>query len=99
MSYTIIKDPALEPFHLSKDQYCYTVVHTVTPDPANLEKGSLGKTYEKPLGHYEKLSHALKAIAKSKLDLKSEYNSIMEYIHEWQRLQDEMEEMFNKIGI
>ena len=51
MSYTIIKDPVIEPFHLSKDQYCYTVVQTVTPDPANLEKCSKGKTYEKPIGH------------------------------------------------
>ena len=60
MSYTIIKDPAIEPFHISKDQYCYTVVQTVTPDPSNLEKGSEGKNYEKPIGHYSNLSHALK---------------------------------------
>ena len=43
MSYTIIKDPVIEPFFLSKDQYCYTVYEVVTPDPANLEKGSKGK--------------------------------------------------------
>lgn len=99
MSYTIIKDPAIEPFHISKDQYCYTVMETITPDPANLEKGSEGKAYEKPLGHYTKLSHALKKIAKSKLDMKSEYNSIMDYINEWQRQQDEMNALLEKIGI
>ena len=99
MSYTIIKDPAIEPFHISKDQYCYTVVQTVTPDPANLEKGSEGKNYEKPIGHYSNLSHALKKIAKSKLDLKEEYNSIMDYINEWQRQQDEMNKLLEKIGL
>ena len=36
MSNTIIKDPVLEPFHLSKDQYCYTVVETITPEEKNL---------------------------------------------------------------
>ena len=99
MSYTIIKDPAIEPFHISKDQYCYTVVETITPDPDNLEKGSKGKAYEKPLGHYGNLASALKKIAKSKLDLKSEYSSIMDYINEWQRQQDAMNELLNKIGV
>ena len=37
MRNTIIKDPVLEPFHLSKDQYCYTVVETITPDEKNIE--------------------------------------------------------------
>jgi len=41
----------------------------------------------------------LKKIAKSKLDLKTEYSTIMEYINEWQRQQDEMEKLLNKIGI
>ena len=91
MSYTIIKDPAIEPFHISKDQYCYTVVETITPDEKNLEAGSAG--------HYTNLSHALKKIAKSKLDLKSEYSTIMEYINEWQRQQDEMNKLLEKIGI
>ena len=99
MSYTIIKDPAIEPFFISKDQYCYTVMETVTPDPANLEAGSKGKNYEKPLGHYTNLSHALKKIAKSKLDMKSEYTSIMSYINEWQRQQDEMNALLEKIGL
>ena len=62
MSYTIIKDPVLEPFYLSKDQYCYTVYENVTPDPANLEEGSKGKDYQKALGYYTKLSHALQAV-------------------------------------
>ena len=99
MSYTIIKHPAIEPFHISKDQYCYTVVETITPDEKNLEAGSAGKNYEKPLGHYTNLSHALKKIAKSKLDLKSEYSTIMEYINEWQRQQDEMNKLLEKIGL
>ena len=41
MSYTIIKDPVLEPFYISKDQYCYTVVEKITPDEKNLEKGKV----------------------------------------------------------
>ena len=80
---TIIKDPALEPFHISRDQHCYTVVETITPEAKNLDKGSKGKAYEKPLGHYGNLTAALKKIVKAKVELKEEYNSILEYIAEY----------------
>lgn len=96
---TIIKDPALEPFHISKDQYCYTVVETITPDAKNLEKGSKGKAYEKPLGHYGKLSFALKKIAKAKIDLKDEYVTVISYIKEFEKEKQLMEELLTKIGI
>ncbi len=99
MSYTIIKDPVLEPFFLSKDQYCYTVYETVTPDPANLEAGSKGKDYQKALGYYTKLSHALNAIAKSKLDHKAEYNSIKEYIQEWEKNKQAVENLLESLGL
>tara|TARA_B110000858_G_scaffold69363_1_gene80616 strand:+ start:357 stop:674 length:318 start_codon:yes stop_codon:yes gene_type:complete len=105
MSNTIIKDPVLEPFHLSKDQYCYTVVETITPEEKNLgrfgNKGNAneGKDYEKSLGHYSTLAHALKSIAKSKLDKKSEYNSIIEYINTWKEEKEQMNELLNKIGL
>lgn len=99
MSYTIIKDPAIEPFHISKDQHCYTVVETITPDSKNLEKGVKGKLYEKPMGHYSTLAAALKKIAKAKLDLKEEYSSVMGYIKEFEYQNEKMEELLNKIGV
>jgi hypothetical protein len=99
MSYTIIKDPVLEPFYLSKDEYCYTVYEIVTPDPKNLEKGSKGKDYQKALGHYTKLSHALNCIAKVKLDHKKEYNSIKSYIQEWEINKQAMETLLESLGI
>ncbi len=105
MANTIIKDPVLNPFYLVKDQYCYTVMEVITPEAKNLgrfgNKGNKneGKDYEKPLGHYGNLASALKKIAKSKLDVKSEYNSIKEYIDTWNEEKLAMEELLNKIGI
>lgn len=96
---TIIKDPALEPFHISKDQYCYTVVETITPDAKNLEKGSEGKAYEKPSGHYGELSSALRKIAKAKIDLKDEYDTVISYIKEFEKEKQLMKELLTKIGI
>jgi len=100
MSYTIIKDPAIEPFHISKDQYCYTVYETVTPDKDNLEVGSKGKDYQKPLGHYGNFGSALKAIAKAQIDLKGgEYNSIQSYLEEWNVQQEIIDKLFSKISV
>lgn len=96
---TIIKDKALEPFHISRDQHCYTVVETVTPEAKNLEKGSKGKIYEKPLGHYGNLASALKRIAVAKVDLKEEYNSIMEYINAYNNQKEVINQMFNQVNL
>ena len=99
MSYTIIKDPVLGQFHISKDAYCYTVVETIQPSEKNLRKGGEGVAYEKPLGHYGKLSQALAKIAKGKVDRKPEYNSVMEYIKEYEKERELMNQLLNKIGI
>ena len=96
---TIIKDPALEPFHISKDQYCYTVVETVIPDSKNLEKGSKGKAYEKPLGHFGSLTSALKKIVKAKVELKAEYGSILEYIAEYNQQKETINKLFNQLEV
>lgn len=102
---TIIKDEVLEPFHISKDQYCYTVVETITPEEKNLgrfgKKGNKneGKNYEKPLGHYVNLADALKKIAKSKLEFKDEYDSVFEYVKEYNYQKELINKLINKIEI
>lgn len=96
---TIIKDTALEPFHISKDQHCYTVVETVTPEAKNLEAGSKGKVYEKPLGHYGSLRAALRKIAKAKVELKEEYSSILEYIEAYDQQKETINQMFNQVNL
>lgn len=88
----IIKDQILEPFYIGKDSYCYTVYEVVTPDAKNLEAGSVGKDYEKPVGHYSSFGNALIAAAKAKLNNKDEaYTSVGEYLAEWERIQKEIQ--------
>ena len=105
MSNTIIKDPAILPYHLSKDQYCYTVVETITPDEKNLgrfgNKGNKneGKKYEKSLSHHGTLGSALQKIAKLKLDTKQDYNSINEYIKEFEKQKEAMKELLTQIRL
>jgi hypothetical protein len=105
MANTTIKDPAIEPFFISKDQYCYTVMETITPDEKNVGKfgkkdnGNQGKNYEKSMGHYSSLSSALRKITEAKIDLKDEYSTIMEYINEYDKQQELISKLINKIEI
>ena len=105
MANTIIKDPALDPFFISKDQYCFTVMEVITPDEKNIGKfkkkdnGNEGKDYEKPVGHYSSLAAALKKIAVGKIDHKKEYSSIMGYIEEYNKEKESIENLLNKIEI
>ena len=102
---TTIKDPVIEPFYISKDQHCYTVVETITPDNKNVgrfkkkDNGNQGKKYEKPVGHYSTLSKSLEKIAKLKVDLKEDYSSIQDYINEYNLQQEEIKQLLIKITI
>ena len=105
MANTTIKDPAIEPFFISKDQYCYTVMETITPDEKNVGKfgkkdnGNQGKNYEKSMGHYSSLASALRKITEAKIDLKDEYSTIIEYINEYDKQQELISKLINKIEI
>lgn len=78
----VIKDPLIEPYFITRDQYCYTINEVTTPDP---KYTSSGKTYIRSLGHYSKFNICLEEIALQKLNKKN-YSSIKEYIAEWKKI-------------
>ncbi len=91
-----ITDPLLDPYFIGKDTHCYTVYEVVTPQEKYLEKGSKGKDYEKPLGHYSNFNSALQKVAKEKLHgNKDHYSSIKEYIEEWDQIIIELKKLQN----
>jgi len=103
MRNTIIKDPTLEPFYLSKDKYCYTVVEVIEPSytrgktPKSTESPS---DYEKVVGHYQDLGGALKRIARERLTTPTkEYNSVREYLNRFEELKEEMKLLLNKLEL
>lgn len=96
MSCTIIKDPSLEPFFLSKDQYCYTVFESISPsNTSNKGRKSVeGKEYQKAWGHYPKLSSALHAIIRAKTDQKQEqYDTIKSYLSEIKQQEEQLKNL------
>lgn len=94
---SIIKDPSLAPFYIGKDAYCYTVYEIVKPqENHHLKKNGVNKVYEKPLGHYKDFGNALKAVVNAKLVLDDKtYESIKDYLKEWNRINKETEKLLN----
>jgi len=97
---TIIKDDLLEPYFIGKDAYCYTAYEVITPQKKYLAKGSKGKKYEKPIGHYADFGSALEAIMKAQLNVKNgEYSSIQSYLDKWNEIKNNLNNIKEKITI
>ncbi len=77
-SITIISDPLIEPFYISKDPYCYTLFESVNSSESD-------KQYQKSVGHYIDFGSCLKVIAQLKAEKKESFSSIKEYINEWNK--------------
>lgn len=88
---TIITDPLMEPFFVSKDSHCYTVVETVE------SKGKSKKEYEKAIGHYSSLEGAIGKIVEAKMSLKLEYTSLQEYLTEYKTQKELLKQLINSI--
>ena len=70
-----IKDPALEPYYIQLDDYCY-IAQKATYSEA-------GNEYQSTIGHYGTLGGCIEAIARD--DAKSEnYNSIREFVERFE---------------
>ena len=95
---TIIKDSAMEPYYIGKDNYCYTVYEVVIPDQDNTLTKDKGKVYEKPVGHYQNLGNALECVAKSKTNQQESYSSIKGYIESWKTIKEEIKQLVD-LGI
>ena len=95
---TIIKDPLMEPFYVSRDSHCYTVYENITPDSKYTENNKPGKDYSKVVGHYGTFGACLNRIAREQTNLTSEYNSIKEYLTEYNNIETKIKQLTN-IGI
>lgn len=84
---TVIQDPVLEPFFITSSQTGgYTVYERIA-------KGSNKKEYIRTIGYPATFNHALKIVAKEKLNLgqSENYSSIREYVEKWEQITKSIE--------
>jgi hypothetical protein len=84
---TIIEDPKMEPYFITKDDHCYTVNERITPNKNHFRTKGKGKEYHKPQTYHPNLGGALESISKHLLHTKKNYTSIEQVIEEYRQIE------------
>lgn len=99
-TYVIIKDPLMEPYYIQKDATNFTVIEKITPTRGFAGKEAKGKELERPIGYYTSFKNALYKISKEKFHSHSgEYNSIKDYLKEWENVKDGLDGLLKSIKV
>ncbi len=95
-SITVIKDDVIAPYFIGQDQNCYTVYKNVVPGTNTKGRGRKTRTQEsiKTLSFHTTFDSCLSSIAKLKLTERLEYNSIRDYINEWEKISNQITQTF-----
>lgn len=98
--YLIIKDPLMEPYYIQKDATNFTVIEKVTPTKGFAGAEAKNKELERPIGYYTSFKNALYKISKEKFSTHSgDYNTVKEYITEWSKVKDGIDNLLNTIKV
>ncbi len=88
-SIQVIRDPLLDPFFITKDEYGYSIKQLVESDASHFRSKGKSKTYEKTLYYYPTLELILNKIASLKSDL-DDFNSIQEYLNNYLKISEQI---------
>ena len=96
-SMTLIRDPLIEPYFIGKDSCSYTLYQTSYPGENKKGRGRKTRTKEgiKPISYHSNFASCLSSIAKLKINDRPVYNSIREYVNEWKRVKEEINQIVN----
>jgi|TARA_R100000482_G_C5130147_1_gene151329 hypothetical protein len=91
-SITVISDPLMEPYYITKDDLCYTVNERITPNKDHFRSKGVGTEYAKPQGYYASFELALVKISEELMHTKRNYDSLSEYIEEYRIISNQIKE-------
>jgi hypothetical protein len=80
-----IKDPKLDPFFITVDDYCFTIKEIVTPDSTHFKSNGKRKEYERSLFHYPHFDMALNKIIELQMGVE-DFNSLDIYLEQYQTI-------------
>jgi hypothetical protein len=86
-SITTISDPSMEPYFITKDDVCYTVMERITPNADHFRSKGKGKEYTKPQGYYPEFKQALRKITQCKLHTRIDYDNLNEFLSEFKTIE------------
>lgn len=91
-----LRDPKLEPFFITVDDYCFTIKERVTSDTDHFKSSGKAKVYEKSLFYVPNLGIALTRIAELKAGI-GDFNSLDEYLKNYETITNEIKEYTHEL--
>jgi hypothetical protein len=91
-----LRDPKLEPFFITVDDYCFTIKERVTSDTDHFKSSGKVKVYEKSLFYVPNLGMALSRIAELKAGI-GDFNSLDEYLKNYETITNEIKEYTHEL--
>jgi hypothetical protein len=95
-SIQVIRDPLLEPFFLTRDEYSFTIKQVIESDSDHFRSKGKSKTYEKSLYYFSDFGRAINKIAELRSNLE-DYNSLKEYIDNYQTISNQIKNYTDEI--
>jgi hypothetical protein len=91
-----LRDPKLEPFFITVDDYCFTIKERVTSDTDHFKSSGKAKVYEKSLFYVPNLGMALTRIAELKAGI-GDFSSLDEYLKNYETITNEIKEYTHEL--
>jgi hypothetical protein len=91
-----IRDPKLNPFFITVDDYCFTVKEMVIPDATHFKAKGERKEYERSLFYYPHLDMALLKIIELKNGTE-DFNSLNDYLKQYQTITNNIKEYTHEL--
>ena len=91
-----LRDPKLEPFFITVDDYCFTIKERVTSDTDHFKSSGKAKVYEKSLFYVPNLGAALTRIAELRAGI-GDFNSLDEYLKNYETITNEIKEYTHEL--
>ena len=87
-SLTLIEDPCMEPYFITKDENCYTVNIKVTSDKNHFRSTGKSKTYSNSLPFHANFEQALKRISEEQLHTKEHYTNLNDFLDRFKTIEN-----------
>ena len=95
-SLTLIEDPSMEPYFITKDEHCYTVNRRIKSNANHFRSTGKSKTYSKALTFHSKFEDALKRITEEQLHTKKHYKTLNDFLNHFLSIENNIKNYINE---
>ena len=94
-SHTLIEDPAMEPYFITKDDNCYTVNQRIQSNADHFRSTGKSKEYTKALTLHANFGQALNRITQDQLHDKKSHSSLEGFLQQFRQIEENIKNYIN----